>query len=149
MLSQLSEWRLMGVHPALVATVRRAASRCNARFLVVEGVRTIERQRQLVAEGRSKTMRSRHLRQSDGLGHAVDLAPLHDDGRVNWNDFDGYRAIKQAMFAAADWEGLKLRWGNDWDMDGVEVGPDPDESFQDWPHFEIKQILSKKEPAEK
>lgn len=29
-----------------------------------------------------------------------------------------------------------VRWGNDWDGDGVPVGPDPDESLVDMPHWE-------------
>lgn len=43
------------------------------------------------------------------------------------------------MTAAAEQLGVELRWGNDWDGDGVEVGPDPDESFVDCPHYEIKE----------
>lgn len=66
--------RLEGVHPDLVRVVRRA--RLTARFMVIEGLRTLDRQRQLVEEGNSKTLRSRHL-----TGHAVDLgrwtAPGH------------------------------------------------------------------------
>jgi hypothetical protein len=33
---------------------------------------------------------------------------------------------------------LGLRWGNDWDGDGVLVGPDPDESLSDPYHIELK-----------
>lgn len=30
-----------------------------------------------------------------------------------------------------------IRWGADWDMDGVRVDKDPDEQFFDGPHFEL------------
>ena len=61
--------RLRGVHPDLVRVVVRA--RAMDAFFVSEGVRTEERQRQLVREGKSRTMASRHL-----TGHAVDLYPI-------------------------------------------------------------------------
>lgn len=64
-----SERNLQGVNKDLVKVVRRAAELSEIPFTVTEGLRTIERQRQLVAKGASKTMKSRHL-----TGHAVDLA---------------------------------------------------------------------------
>ena len=63
-----SRARLRGVHPDLVRVVTRAIEITDVDFTVLEGVRSLSRQRQLVAQGASKTMRSRHL-----TGHAVDL----------------------------------------------------------------------------
>lgn len=63
--------RLEGVHPALAEIIRETSRRCPILFTVIEGLRTPERQRQLVAAGASKTRNSRHL-----TGHAVDLWPL-------------------------------------------------------------------------
>ena len=77
-LSSRCELRLAGVHPDLLRVVRNAAEG-GAMFRVTEGLRTPERQRQLVAEGKSQTMESRHL-----TGHAVDVAPLDDAGNVSW-----------------------------------------------------------------
>ena len=61
---------LSGVHPDLVAVVKRAIQITPQDFTVIEGVRNIERQKQLVAKGASKTMNSRHI-----TGHAVDMVP--------------------------------------------------------------------------
>src|SRR5512137_2460339 len=65
--------RLTGLHPDLVRIVEPA--RLAEPFIVVEGLRTRERQARLVAIGASRTMNSRHL-----TGHAVDLAYWLDDG---------------------------------------------------------------------
>ena len=64
-----SRKKLTGVHPDLVRVVERAIEITDTDFAVIEGLRSPERQRELVAAGASKTLRSRHL-----TGHAVDLA---------------------------------------------------------------------------
>jgi peptidoglycan L-alanyl-D-glutamate endopeptidase CwlK len=110
--------RLEGVHPDLVRVVERA-SLGNVRFLVTEGLRTMERQAQLAREGRSQTMRSRHL-----TGHAVDLAVLDDNEKARW-DAPAYRALAAEMKAAAAVEGVQIEWGGDW------------RSFFDGPHFQL------------
>jgi peptidoglycan L-alanyl-D-glutamate endopeptidase CwlK len=78
--------RLEGVHPDLVRVVERAALG-KVRFIVTEGLRTMERQAQLAREGRSQTMRSRHL-----TGHAVDLAVLDEAGKARW-EAPAYRTL--------------------------------------------------------
>ena len=110
--------RLEGVHPDLVRVVERA-SLGKVRFIVTEGLRTMERQAQLAREGRSQTMRSRHL-----TGHAVDLAVLDDDGKARW-DAPAYRALAAEVKAAAAVEGVQIEWGGDW------------RSFFDGPHFQL------------
>jgi peptidoglycan L-alanyl-D-glutamate endopeptidase CwlK len=106
--------RLAGVHPDLVRVVIRA--RAGEVFTVIEGVRTAERQAQLVAQGASKTLHSRHL-----TGHAVDLGPVP----LDWGDKPAFRRLAGAMKRAADAEGVALVWGGDW------------RSFYDGPHFEL------------
>lgn len=136
-LSDRSRERLEGVHPDLVLIVKAALGISKQDFFVAEGLRSLARQQELVARGLSKTMRSKHLAQPDGYGHAVDLYPAgYPDLRQVPKE--AYRAVHTAMMAAAEQLDVGLRWGNDWDGDGVEVGPDPDESFEDWPHFEIR-----------
>ena len=51
--------RLEGVHPDLVRVVKKAAAMSDMDFTVLEGLRTVERQRQLLANGATKTMNSR------------------------------------------------------------------------------------------
>lgn len=115
--------RLLGVHPDLVRVVKRAIELAEHDFSVIEGVRTVEKQKQYVASGASKTMDSRHI-----TGHAVDLYPV---GRPTpWGKC---HVVKAAMFAAARELGVSIRWGGDWDMDGDSK----DEKFYDGPHFEL------------
>lgn len=139
-LSPRSYERLQGVHPKLVQTVELAILLTEVDFLVVEGLRTIEKQKEYFDKGASRTMNSKHLfQQSTGFGHAVDLAPLRL-GKIDWKWLDGFREIKRSMFSAAGLVGVVLRWGNDWNMNGIEVHQDPDETFADWPHFELRRF---------
>ena len=119
-----------------------ASEICKIPMLITEGLRTLERQKLLVSQGRSKTMNSKHL-----TGLAVDIVPIID-GMDVWSYLDGkpldsrareaFRTIRNSIFEAAETLHLHVRWGNDWDGDGIEVGPDPDESFEDWPHYELR-----------
>lgn len=113
-----SESKLKGVHPDLVRVVRRAATLTPIDFIVTEGLRTPERQKQLVASGASKTLRSRHL-----TGHAVDLAAKIGD-EIRW-DWPLYFKLAAAMKEAAKTEGVQIEWGGDW------------VSFKDGPHFQL------------
>ncbi len=138
-LSQRSLDRLQGVNPRLVSVVRRAIEITEQDFSVSEGVRAQDRQSKLLADGRTRTMRSKHLVQSDGTGHAVDLYPAGFPD-VPSIPASAYRLVAQAMEQAAHELGISIRWGNDWDRDGVEVPMDPDESFSDQPHFELVEV---------
>ncbi len=116
MLTARDMQRLSGVHPDLVRVISRA--RASADFIVTEGLRTPERQKQLVAAGASQTMHSRHL-----TGHAVDVAPLVD-GVVRW-DWPLYDRLALAVKRAAVEEEVAIVWGGDWPK------------FRDGPHFEL------------
>lgn len=110
--------RLEGVHPDLVAVVKRAIALSDIDFTVLEGLRTKSRQAQLVAAGASQTMNSRHL-----TGHAVDLGAMID-GEVRW-DWPLYRQIATAMKVAAQQLNIPIVWGGDW------------KTLKDGPHFEL------------
>jgi len=110
--------RLSGVHDDLVAVVHRAMRLTPVDFTVLEGRRSLARQKKLVAAGASQTMRSRHL-----SGHAVDLGALVG-GKVAW-DWPLYHAIARAMKQAGADLGVPLEWGGDWT------------SFKDGPHFQL------------
>ncbi|KLG68704.1 M15 family metallopeptidase, partial [Escherichia coli] len=77
--SYRSENNLDGVKRELVAVVRRALELTEVDFGITEGLRTKERQKQLVAEGKSQTMNSRHL-----TGDAVDVV-AYMGSQVSWN----------------------------------------------------------------
>ena len=98
---------LEGVHPDLVAVVKRAIQITKSDFVVIEGVRSKERQKELVAKGASKTMNSRHL-----TGHAVDIAPWP----ITWEK-QAFIPIVGAMKQAADELGIDVTHGHDWGWD--------------------------------
>ena len=134
-LGERSKGRLSGVQAPLRRVVERAIELTVADFTVIEGLRTLERQQALYAQGRTApgkvvtwTMNSRHLE-----GAAVDLAPVDATGRILWEDIAAFDQIAEAMFAAADELGVSIRWGADWDQDG-----NPRERGEgDSPHFEL------------
>lgn len=115
--------RLEGVHPHLVKVVKRAAEITEQPFQVSEGVRSLSRQRELVRKGASKTLKSRHLKAPNGLGHAVDLVAMVG-GRVSW-EVPLYHRIADAMKRAAREMGVPLDWGGDW------------AGFFDGPHYQL------------
>ena len=109
---------LKGVHPDLRRVIDRALQDSPLDFIVIEGLRTMQRQRELVASGASKTMNSRHL-----TGHAVDLLPIGANGAAF--DWPLYDKLGPAVKAAAEAEGVAIEWGGDW------------RSFRDGPHFQL------------
>lgn len=122
--SQRSENNLKGVNPDLVKVIRRALEITPVDFIVIEGMRTQSRQKELVATGKSQTMNSRHL-----TGHAVDIIPVN----TTWKT-EEFKPLLKAVKQAADEQGLKLRFGINWKNDPAL----PIETkFIDAPHVEI------------
>jgi peptidoglycan LD-endopeptidase CwlK len=125
-LTARDEQRLKGVHPDLIRVVRRAALGTTIPFTILEGLRTSDRQRQLVAAGASRTMNSRHI-----TGHAVDIAPIVDinnDGKVTSEEmftWHLYRKLAPIIKAAAAAEKVPIEWGGDWVR------------FRDGPHWQL------------
>lgn len=91
----------------------------NIDFKVGEGLRTPERQEELLRKGASTTSNSRHLLkrarvrgQYKDVGHAVDLLALVDNKyRPNWAP---YYVIADAMKQAAVELSIDITWGGDW-----------------------------------
>jgi len=107
---------LSGVHPDLVDVVKLAITITEVDFTVIEGIRNINRQRELLKAGKSTTLNSRHI-----TGHAVDMVPWP----VDWNDLERFETMAEAMKIAADSLEIPIVWGGDW------------KSFYDAPHFEL------------
>ena len=116
-LGKRSLQNLSGVHPDLVAVVKRAIEISEQDFTVIEGIRNINRQRELVKAGKSTTMNSRHL-----TGHAVDIAPWP----ISW-EWEEFYPIADAMKTAAEELEVDLEWGGDW------------KSFPDAPPFQLSR----------
>ena len=117
-LGTTSRARLKQVHPDLVRVVERAIQLTPLDFTITEGRRTVARQRELVADGASKTMNSRHI-----TGHAIDFAVLVG-GKVRW-DWPLYPKVAAAFKQAAAELGIPIVWGGDWPK------------FRDGPHIEL------------
>lgn len=114
-LNERSRKNLVGVHPDLVRVVERAADLSSVPIVVTEGLRNLDRQKQLVAAGKSWTLNSRHL-----TGHAVDVVDA-DDFKYDIPDMDH---IAKAMKQAAAELKIPIVWGGDWKQ-------------RDTPHFEL------------
>lgn len=151
-LSAKSERELAGVHPVLVRVVRRAIDLTEQDFMVFDGLRTEAEQRQHIKNGVSKTLDSKHIKQKDGWGHAVDLVPIIG-GLPKW-DWEGCYRIAVAVDKAATELGVahRITWGGAWDKTLDKYGGDakafalevlayanrhPGKDFIDGPHFQI------------
>ena len=110
--------RMAGLHPDLKKVMNQAILATDLDFTVLEGLRTLERQKQMVETGASTTLNSRHLD-----GHAVDIAPFVG-GEVRW-DWPLYYRLAVIVKAAAKEVGVPIEWGGDW------------KTFKDGPHWQL------------
>lgn len=152
-----SEAVLATVEPVLARVVRRALTLTTCDFGAFEGVRTIERQKKLVASGASQTLKSRHLPNASGLSEAVDLVPWIDsdgdgDKEYAWH-YGSLIIVARAMHTAARIEGVSIITGSCWRdllfITDVEtaiaeyvaakhaIGASP---FIDLPHFQLPPV---------
>jgi len=119
-----SRKRLEGVDSELVKVVEECLHLMD--ISIIEGVRSVERQRDYVKTGASKTMKSKHL-----TGEALDLSPYPLDMKSKMG-------IKRHYYMAGMLRGIahmmniKIRSGADWDSDGQIT----DQSFMDLVHIE-------------
>ncbi len=115
--------RLRGVHPDLVRVVVRA--RAITPFLVSEGLRSVERQRDMILSGLSKIPLAQAHTGRHVTGHAVDLYPISATPIPRMTRAD-YEPVAAAMRRAAAIEGVPLTiahyaWG--WDSPHYELPP--------------------------
>jgi peptidoglycan L-alanyl-D-glutamate endopeptidase CwlK len=126
---------MKGLHPDLIRVLNRALQTSPTMFVVTEGLRTLERQRELLRIGATKTLKSRHLKQADGYGHAFDfyaLVDINKDGKISFEEMANVRlmlGIAGAIKKAAAEEKVSLTYGGDW------------RKFKDYPHFELNRAV--------
>lgn len=125
-LSPTCELRLAGCHPELIRICRHAAEEAPLPFIVFEGLRSVARQRELVAKGVSKTYNSRHL-----TGHAVDIVPVVHS-RPIWN-WDAMHILAPHIKAIAAHHHVRLDWGGDW-----KKFPDGAHWELSWKHYPLR-----------
>lgn len=102
--SPRSESNLVGVHVDLVSLARRALQVTRIDFVVTEGLRTQEKQAQMYLDGKSKTLRSRHL-----TGHAIDISALPSP-EGSWRMAD-YQIIADVFKQSSAELGIPVEWG--------------------------------------
>jgi peptidoglycan L-alanyl-D-glutamate endopeptidase CwlK len=114
--------RMRGVDPNLIALAKRAREISPIPFEITEGLRTMERQRYLVKTGKSRTLKSYHLR-----GKAIDFVAM-PSGKVSWDLKDYKTIVEKAFKPAAKALGLsdKITYGLYW------------KSIVDGPHVQIE-----------
>jgi peptidoglycan L-alanyl-D-glutamate endopeptidase CwlK len=148
-----SSAQLDTVEENMSKVVRRAIDYTPIDFIVLEGLRTLKRQYELYAKGRTVdelrkagvpstvlaqpgqkkvtwTLHSKHFAPVGKVkGRAVDLGVYPYDPNAPISE---YIKIKDAMFRASKELGIPIRWGGDWDQDGkTEHGEN------DFGHFEL------------
>ena len=113
---------LKGVNTKLVNVLNQTIKHFD--FSVIEGLRSLETQKEYIDKGVSKTMDSKHL-----VGRAVDIAPYP----VDYDNIKRFIYLGGIVLGIASQLGVKLRWGMDWDMDTYVK----DTKFIDAGHFEM------------
>lgn len=84
------------------------------------GLRSAHRQLELVRDGKSKTLRSKHLE-----GRAIDFY-AYVDGNGSW-DTEHLAMVAASFLQAANKLGYKISWGGLW------------RSFKDYPHIQLEE----------
>ena len=145
-LSNRSLSKLEGVDPSLVEVVKKAIEYTKVDFAVTEGLRSVERQKELVAAGRSQTMASKHIE-----GRAIDVV-AYVNSDISW-ELNLYHDICDAMAQAAREVAVATKWGAAWSEGDIRTYPISAEAamnsyidlrrsqdrrpFIDSPHFEL------------
>ena len=132
MMDSRSLRNLSGVHTDLALVIQKAfesiASDSHITFKVTEGVRTMQRQKELYAAKKTKTLKTRHITENNECEQscAVDVVAIVD-GQVSW-DFIHYLTLSKYIKAAAEVLHVPIVWGGDW------------KSFKDGPHFQLSEV---------
>tara|TARA_Y100001938_G_C7975094_1_gene371335 strand:+ start:254 stop:706 length:453 start_codon:yes stop_codon:yes gene_type:complete len=111
-LSQRSLGRLDGVKNEMHSVVVSAIDMSNVDFGVICGLRTQEEQEDLLAQGATQTLKSKHL-----TGDAVDLM-AYIGSRASW-ELNLYDDIADAMKQAAIKHDVAIKWGAAWSVGNI------------------------------
>jgi peptidoglycan L-alanyl-D-glutamate endopeptidase CwlK len=120
-LEPISEKRLLRVEPRLADCVRAAQGLLSYQVRVTCGLRTMAEQVFLYEQGKSRTLKSKHLASANGYSHAVDLVAMIQD-EPDWGS-ERFFEIADAMRRAAIQGNVRVTWGGIWepclnDIDG-------------------------------
>lgn len=100
---------------------------------ILEGNRDKGTQDEYFRTGKSK-VKYPNSKHNSLPSQAVDVAPYFPNSpHIRWSDIESFAYFSGFVIGIAASMGIKLRHGADWDQDGDTT----DQSFMDWPHFEI------------
>ena len=119
-----SRERLKGVDTKLVNVLNELIKLMDV--TVIEGLRSAERQEELLAQGATKVKYSKHME-----GKAVDIAPYP----IDWEARDRFYYMGGMIRGIGKQLGINIRFGGDWDSDGETK----DNNFDDLVHVELKE----------
>ena len=155
--SASSEAKLATCHKDLQLILRLALERSSVDFGIIQGERTIAQQREYFNAGKSKVNPDAYSTESElcekGKHLVITDHPLYSKSRAvdikvaekhngKWLTFDvthlAYLAgvitsCAKELYAKGMVDHI-VRWGSDWDSDGVIA---LDHSLDDYPHFEL------------
>jgi len=126
--SKRSKDKLRGVDTKLVNVLNEVVKYFD--ITIIEGLRSQERQNELVEQGKSKTKFGKHVQ-----GKAVDIAPYP----IDWNARDDFHYLGGFVLGIANRLNVKVRWGGDWNASSQFKGQrtTKDNKFDDLVHFEL------------
>ena len=125
-----SRERLKGVDSKLVNVLNEVVKYFD--ITIIEGLRSQERQNELVTQGKSKTKFGKHVQCK-----AVDIAPYP----IDWDSRDDFHYLGGFVLGVASKMKIDIRWGGDWSDSSLSKNArtTKDNNFDDLVHFEIKE----------
>ena len=118
------------VDPQLRLVALKALELTPIDFGITEGIRSNQRQRELVEQGKSKTLKSKHIE-----GKAIDIV-CYVSGRVTW-ELQYYQIVANAFGIASHQLGINIRWGGSWIVNDFSLNPH--NKFIDAVHYELAE----------
>lgn len=115
---------LSSVHPDLVRLLKSSLNVAPYDFGIIEGLRTLEKERQEVATGKSETLNSRHLADATGYCYAVDFICYDENNQGTWKP-EYYQKVSEVFKRVSKQLNIPIVWGGDWktlkDLDHLEL----------------------------
>lgn len=128
-LGNRSNENISNIDTRLAVIIGAVLSKCNVDFTITQGFRTVEYQKSLYAQGRTK--KGNIVTYCDGVkkksrhqsGKAIDFIPYPFKG---WDDIEGFKKVGNELERVGKLLGYNCSYGGNWTK------------FKDYPHFEIK-----------
>ena len=107
-----SKERLSQCDEGLAKVAEKALEYSPYDFGITETLRSVERQKELIENGKSWTMNSKHLPNKQGKSDALDFHIIVN-GKITW-EVGYYRKVMQAFVRAAIELGIQIEFGGLW-----------------------------------